>query len=157
MTHVAIKSLGLDDALALAPLIAEYAQAQRRGAPRRPDQYYAERILNDPTAKMIGAFDGERAIGFAIYFDLPEIITGLRIGQLDEIYVTPDERRKGIARKMIEALVNEGQSRGWLELRWIVPGRNEPAVTLYDKIAEPAGWKGYIIPIDRLALQQAGM
>lgn len=157
MTQVDIKPLGPDDALSLAPLIAEYAQAQKRGAPRRPDQFYAERILNDPTAKLIGAFQQDRIIGFAIYFDLPEIITGLRVGQLDEIYVTPDERRKGIARKMIETLVTEGQSRGWMELRWIVPGKNAPAVTLYERIAEPAGWKGYIIPIDRLALQHAGM
>ncbi len=153
MTKADIRTLGPADALHLAPLIAEYAQAQRRGAPRRPDQFYAERIFNDSTARVLGAFEGQNLVGFAIYFDLPEIITGLRVGQLDEIYVRPESRQKGIARKIIEMLVSEGQSRGWLELRWIVPGKNAPAVALYDKIAEPAGWKGYIIPIDRLASQ----
>lgn len=151
MTIADIRTLGPDDALHLAPLIAEYAQAQKRGAPRRPDQFYAERILNDSTAKVLGAFKGQDLVGFAIYFDLPEIITGLRVGQLDEIYVRPENRQTGVARKIVETLVSEGQSRGWLELRWIVPGKNAPAVALYDKIAEPAGWKGYVIPIDRLA------
>ncbi len=151
MTKIEIKALGPDDALALAPLIAEYAQALRRGAPRRPDQFYAERILGDRTAEVVGAFADGALVGFAIFFDLPEIITGLRVGQIDEIYVHPDARNKGIARRMIETLVTEGQSRGWLELRWIVPVKNAPAVALYDKIAEPANWKGYTIPIDRQA------
>ena len=149
MTKISIKSLGPDDALALAPLIAEYAQALKRGAPRRPDQFYAERILGDRTAEVIGAEVEGRLVGFAIYFDLPEIITGLRTGQLDEIYVHPDVRNQGIGRRMIEWLVSEGAKRAWSELRWIVPGRNAPAVALYDKIAEPADWKGYVLPIDR--------
>ena len=149
MSKISIKTLGPDDAPALAPLIAEYAQALKRGAPRRPDQYYAERILGDRTAQVIGAETDGRLVGFAIFFDLPEIITGLRTGQLDEIYVHPDARSQGIGRHMIEWLVSEGSRRGWAQLRWIVPGKNAPAVALYDKIAEPADWKGYIIQVDR--------
>ncbi|WP_269584954.1 GNAT family N-acetyltransferase [Roseibium sp. Sym1] len=151
MTTPQIRALGLDDAHQLAPLIAENAQALKRGAPRRPDEYYAERILADKTAEVIGAESGGELVGFAVYFDLPELITGLRIGQLDDIYVHPDHRNKGIGRKMIESLVSEGQRRGWLHLRWLVPGKNTPAVALYEKIAEPDHRKSYVIPIDRIA------
>nr|WP_297591441.1 hypothetical protein [Roseibium sp.] len=45
----------------------------------------------------------------------------------------------------------EGKRRGWLHLRWIVPGKNTPAVALYEKIAEPDHRKSYLIPIDRIA------
>ncbi len=151
MTTLEIRALGLDDAHQLAPLIAENAQALKRGAPRRPDQYYAELILRDKTAEVLGAFDGEMLIGFAVYFDLPELITGLRIGQLDDIYVHPDHRNQGFGRRMIETLAAEGQKRGWLHLRWLVPGKNTPAVALYEKIAEPDHRKSYVIPIDRIA------
>lgn len=151
MTTPQIRALGLDDAHKLAPLIAENAQALKRGAPRRPDEYYAERILADKTAEVIGAVSDGELVGFAVYFDLPELITGLRIGQLDDIYVHPDHRNKGIGRKMIDSLVTEGQSRGWLHLRWLVPGKNTPAVALYEKIAEPDHRKSYVIPIDRIA------
>ncbi|MBN9673258.1 GNAT family N-acetyltransferase [Roseibium aggregatum] len=151
MTTTEIRTLGPDDAHQLAPLIAENAQALKRGAPRRPDEYYAERILGDITAQVLGAFQDTKLIGFAVFFDLPELITGLRIGQLDDIYVHPDHRNQGIGRKMIETLVVEGQSRGWLHLRWIVPGKNAPAVALYEKIAEPDHRKSYVIPIDRIA------
>lgn len=120
MSTTEIRALGLDDAHQLAPLIAENAQALKRGAPRRPDEFYAERILGDKTAEVLGAFDGGHLIGFAVFFDLPELIT-------------------------------EGHSRGWLHLRWIVPGKNTPAVALYEKIAEPNHRKSYVIPIDRIA------
>ncbi|CTQ55210.1 ribosomal-protein-alanine N-acetyltransferase [Roseibium album] len=151
MTTTEIRAIGQGDAHKLAPLIAENAQALRRGAPRRPDEYYAERILGDKAAEVLGAFAGEELIGFAVYFDLPELITGLRMGQLDHIYVHPDHQNQGIGRKMIDSLVDEGKSRGWLHLRWIVPGKNTPAVALYEKIAEPDHQKSYIIPIDRVA------
>ncbi|NKX64158.1 GNAT family N-acetyltransferase [Labrenzia sp. 5N] len=151
MTTTQIRALRLDDAHKLAPLIAENAQALRRGAPRRPDAYYAERILSDKTAEVLGAFEGDKLVGFAVFFDLPELITGLRIGQMDDIYVHPDHRNKGTGRKMIETLVSEGQNRGWLHLRWLVPGKNAPAVALYEKIAEPDHRKSYLIPIDRIA------
>lgn len=149
MSTIEIKALNSKDAHRLAPLIAENAQALKRGAPRRPDEYYAERILADKTAEVIGAFEDDNLIGFAVFFDLPELITGLRIGQLDDIYVHPDFRNKGIARKMIETLEVEGQSRGWMHLRWMVPGGETPSVALYEKIAEPDRLKSYIIPIDR--------
>ncbi len=151
MTTTDIKALELKDAHQLAPLIAENAQALKRGAPRRPDDFYAERILGDEAAKVLGAFQDDRLIGFAVYFELPELTTGLKIGQMDDIYVHPDFRNKGTGRKMIESLVAEGQSRGWLHLRWIVPGKNQPAVALYEKVAEPDHRKSYVIPIDRVA------
>jgi len=151
MSKTDIRAIRSDEAHKLAPLIAENAQALKRGAPRRPDDFYAERILGDKTAEVVGAYQGDRLVGFAVFFDLPELITGLRIGQLEDIYVHPDFRRQGIGRKIVETLIGEGQSRGWLHLRWMVPGKNVPAVTLYEKIAEPDHRKSYVIPIDRIA------
>ena len=69
MTTTQIRALRLDDAHKLAPLIAENAQALRRGAPRRPDAYYAERILSDKTAEVLGAFEGDKLVGAVMYGD----------------------------------------------------------------------------------------
>ena len=142
-----IGTIGQESAHQLAPLIAAYAQEMRRGAPRRPDEYYAELLLADPTAELLGARLDGQLVGCAISFDLPETITGHRAGQLDDLYVTPEARDHGVARKMIDALEGIGKSREWAHLRWLVPVTNTVAIGLYERVAEPAPWKSYVIKI----------
>ncbi|AXS38757.1 GNAT family N-acetyltransferase [Breoghania sp. L-A4] len=151
MATMEIKALGPEAAHQLAPLIAAYAQERKRGAPRRPDDYYAETLLKDKTAELIGAIVDGKLVGFATFFDLPLAISGLRAGQIDDIFVIQDKRRTGIGRRMVEALVTEGEHRGWAHLRWLVPARDEMAAAFFEHLAEPAGWNSYIIRIDRLA------
>ncbi len=147
MTNLDIRILGPRDAHHLSPLIAENAQALKRGAPRRPDDYYAEQILHDRTAQVIGALREGELIGFAVFFDLPDLISGRRIGQVEEIYVRPEFRHQGIGRSMIEALIVEGQSHDWLRIRWLVPTKEAPSVGLYEKIAAPEDKKAYTVAI----------
>ena len=155
---VTVKALGQKDAHNLAPLLAAYAQAMRRGAPRRPDEYYAELLTADRTAEVIGAYVADELVGFAVFFDLPETITGFRTGQLEDIYVLPEHRKKGIGRKFVETLRIEGQSRGWSRLRWIIPRPVDSAATglpeepgLYEELAKPSAQRLYDILIDPLS------
>ena len=151
MSDIKIGRLGPDSAPELAALIAAYAQEVHRGAPRRPDEYYATRILEDEGAQLLGAWVEGKLIGFAMYFDLVETISGLRCGQIDDFYVYPDYRTLKVARRLIETLVTEGESRGWAHLRWRISVKNEAALELYSDIGEPAPWKSYVIRIDKLA------
>lgn len=151
MDTLEIREIGPQAAHELAPLIAAYAQELKRGAPRQPDDFYAEALLKDRTAELLGAYLEGRLVGFATFFDLPLAISGLRAGQIDDIFVTPAVRSRGIGRRMIEALVSEGEKRHWALLRWLVPARNEAAVKLYRTMAEPADWQSFVIRIDPLA------
>ncbi len=155
---VTVKALSQKDAPKLAPLIAAYAQAMKRGAPRRPDKFYAELLTTDRTAEVVGAFEGDELVGFAVFFDLPDTISGFRIGQLDDIYVLPGHRNKGIGHTFVETLKTEGQSRGWGRLRWIVPKPVDAAATglppepgLYETVAKPSSSRLFEVVIDPLA------
>jgi len=139
--------IGQESAHQLAPLVAAYAQEMRRGAPRRPDEYYAELLLADQTAELLGASLDGKLVGFAIFFDLPETISGRRAGQLDDLYVSPDARDHGVGRKMIEALEEIGKTREWAHLRWLVSETNAAAIGLYERVAKPAPWKSFVIRI----------
>jgi GNAT superfamily N-acetyltransferase len=152
---VTMTVLAQRDAHRLAPLIAAYAQAMRRGAPRRPDEYYAELLTSDRTAEVIGATMGDTLVGFAVFFDLPDTISGLRIGQVDDIYVLPEHRNRGIGRQLLAHLKAEGHRRGWTLLRWIVPKPVDPSATgippepgLYEEIARPSVSRMYEIAIE---------
>ncbi len=147
MDQIAISRLSLADAHKLAPLLAAYTQDQKRGAPRAPDQYYAELLLNDPVAEIAGAWAGERLVGFAVYLDLPDTMTGLRVGQLNDLFVIQDARERGAGRALVSALMAEGERRGWEQLRWMVPDKPDTARLLAAKMAQPGRWTGYVIDL----------
>jgi GNAT superfamily N-acetyltransferase len=147
--RIEITALSLSDAHQLAPLIAAYAQDINRGAPRRPDDYYAEMLLQDRATHLIGARLGQRLVGFAVFFDLPDTTTGLRTGQLDELFVLQDVRGRGVGRALIAAVVEEGKRRGWTRVRWLIPEKARVRQHLLDAFAESAGLRAYAIPIDR--------
>lgn len=142
--------LAPDDAPLFAPLLAAYSDALLgRDAPSAPDEAYARELLSDeePVANVAGAFLDGRLVGFALYYDLPEAISGLRAGQLDDLYVLPEARGNGVAQALVARLVEEGARLGWMHLRWMVPEKN-PASALYDRIAERAPWRNYVVRID---------
>jgi hypothetical protein len=45
--NIDISLLRLNDAHQFSPLLAAYVQSLKRGAPRRPDDFYAETLLQD--------------------------------------------------------------------------------------------------------------
>lgn len=134
-TNIDIGHLHLKDANFLAPLLALYVQSLKRGAPRRPDQFYAESLLQDRSAQIFGARIDNELVGFVIFYDLPDPITGMRLGQVDHIYVSHEHRGLGIARAMIDMLAEESDTHGWSRMVLNAPRLPEDGRKLYEKIA----------------------
>lgn len=142
---IEIEPMRLNDAARLAPLIAQYGQALKRGAPRQPDQYYAEQLLQDRSAEFLGAtLDGE-LVGFIMFYDLPEPVSGLRAGQSDHIYVHHDHRGKGIAKALVDVLADQAEKRGWSKLILHAPRQPDTGRKVFEQIAAPADWFSYIL------------
>jgi len=147
--QIEISQLRLRDAGRFAPLLAGYAQALKRGAPRRPDSFYAEALLQDRVAEVLGASIDSALVGFLIYVDMPEPVSGMRCGVVDHIYVHHDHRNKGIAKALIDLLADQAEERGWSKLILNAPRQPEDGRKLYEQIAAPADWSSYIIRFDR--------
>lgn len=146
---IEIDELRLNDARELAPLLASYAQALKRGAPRRPDEYYAEQLLQDRTAEFLGArLDGE-LVGFLLFYDLPEPVSGRRAGQSDHIYVHHAHRGKGIAKALVDVLADRAEQRGWRRLMLNAPDAAESGRRVFEAVAEPGDWRSYVMRFDR--------
>ncbi|MFL1875201.1 N-acetyltransferase family protein [Hansschlegelia beijingensis] len=143
-----IPRLQASDASRLAPLMAAYSGALLASEPGAPDEAYAAKLIAEPMVGIAGAELDGALVGFALYYDLPEAISGRRAGQLDDLFVDAACRGKGVAQALIACLVDEGAARDWVHLRWMVPEAN-PAAALYDRIAERAPWRNYVIRIDR--------
>jgi GNAT superfamily N-acetyltransferase len=147
--RIDIRPLALTDAHRFAPLLAAFVQALRRGAPRRPDEHYAEGLLQDPSTVVLGASINGELVGFAIVYDLPDAQSGLRFGQIDHIYVHHDHRSRGIARAMVDLVADGAEDRGWIRLVLNAPRQPEDGRRLYEQIAAPADWSPFVIRFDR--------
>ncbi|MBL4598632.1 MAG: GNAT family N-acetyltransferase [Rhizobiaceae bacterium] len=136
--QIDILPLQYRDAPKLAPLIAAYTQALKRGAPRQPDMFYAESLLQDRSAEFFGAFLDEKLVGFVMFYDLPDPISGKRAGQVDHIYVHHEHMGNGIAQAMLDVLADQGENRGWRKLTLNSPHSSEVARHLFQSVATPA-------------------
>ncbi len=138
----------------LALLLEAYAAEMRdtlAGSRPASGQDAAALLATDARTEVLAASEGDDILGFAIFFDLPEAVFARRCGALDDLFVRPDRRGRGVARAMIDALVAIGRDRGWSHLRWIVPEADRGAIALYESIAERADWRSYVIRLDREA------
>ncbi|MBU8537639.1 GNAT family N-acetyltransferase [Falsiroseomonas tokyonensis] len=150
-----IIALPRDQRHRLAPLLALYAAEMRgvlNGAVTAAPEAQAALLAAHPVAEVLLAEDAAGApLGFAILFDLPEVVFARHCGMLDDLFVRPEARGRGLARALIAAAVEQGQARGWSHLRWIVPEGDVAAIALYDRIATRADWRSYVVRIDPAA------
>ena len=149
MNAIDVTLLRLADAHELAPLVAAYTQDRKRGAPRAPDEFYAELLLADRAAEVIGARLDGHLVGFAVFSDLPAIMSGMRTGQLEDIFVVQDVRGRKIGQALVDALRAEGERRGWAQIRWIVPEKPATARRLAERLAGRTGLLTFAIEIRR--------
>lgn len=75
----------------------------------------------------IGAFDGEKAVGFALATVVFEDV------ETDDIAVSPEYRRRGIGGQLLKAVEREARAHGAIRAFLEVRVSNLPAMALYEK------------------------
>ena len=85
-----------------------------------------------PVAEVLLAFENESPVGFAVYFYNFSTWLGRPGLYLEDLFVDPECRGKGIGRKLIEDLVSLAKKNGWARLYWHTRDDN-PARKLYDE------------------------
>ncbi len=146
-----IRALPRDERHGLAPLLAAYATEMRgtlAGATVPTPEAQAALLARHPAAELLVAEQDGTPIGFAVLFDLPELVFARSCGMLDDLFVAPASRGQGIARALVAAACELGRARGWSHLRWIVPEADAGAIALYERIASRADWRSYVIRLD---------
>ncbi|MDJ0391319.1 GNAT family N-acetyltransferase [Roseomonas sp. E05] len=148
---LSIRSVSVADHAVLLPLLDAYAAEMRgvlHGQAAANGTAIAALLAAEPCTELLAAWREDVPQGFALFYDLPEIVFARRCGQLDDLFVTPAARGRGIARALVEAVAETGRARGWSHLRWFVPESDRAAIALYERIAERAPWRSYIQRLD---------
>ena len=73
-----------------------------------------------------------RIVGFALWYIRYSTWKGRRLW-LEDIYVEPEERGRGIGAQLFERVLQEGREKGFHGMVWQVLDWNEPALNFYRK------------------------
>ena len=140
-----IRLLTHDDCPRFEELLRAYAAEMSEGEVEGDRHGFAGALLSDASVRCWGCFMFDQLVAFAIVFHLPEAISGRWCGLLDDLYVTPSARRQGAARALLETVFRHGQQQDWTHLRWLVPETDGPAIALYERVADEAPWRSFMI------------
>lgn len=123
-------------------LIRELAEYEKLAQEVRATeaQLHATLFVPNPAAEVVIAEHGGAPVGFAVFFASYSTWEAARGLYLEDLFVRPDARGKGIGRELLEHLARIALARGWARLEWRVLDWNEPSIAFYQRLgAEPLG------------------
>ncbi|UUX50398.1 GNAT family N-acetyltransferase [Nisaea acidiphila] len=94
--------------------------------------------LHDPAHVMnclIAEDEDGKAIGLAHIRAMPRPLSGAECGFLDDLFVDPDARGKGVFEALFAAMDEMAQKNGWAMVRWLTQEFNYRGRSAYDRIA----------------------
>jgi GNAT superfamily N-acetyltransferase len=106
--------------------------------------------IMDPSSpvKAIVAEDSKRrVIGIANFIVHDSTSSLAPVCYLQDLFVEPGIRGKGVGRQLIDWLVLEARAKGWSRVYWMTRETNYRARGLYDKYGPHSGFLRYVIEI----------
>lgn len=112
-----------------------------------------EWIFDKQKAEVIFALEGEKEVGFALYFHNFSTFLGRAGIYLEDLYVKPEYRGKGYGKAILKKLASIAVERGCGRLEWWCLDWNKPSIDFYHSLgAEPMDdWTVYRIAGETLA------
>jgi GNAT superfamily N-acetyltransferase len=87
-----------------------------------------------PAAEVVIAEAGGTSVGFALFFHSFSTFLGLPGIYIEDLYIEPAWRGKGIGRALLSYVARLAKERGCGRLEWAVLDWNEPAISFYKKL-----------------------
>ena len=105
-----------------------------------------------PYAETLIAEDGDEAVGFALFFHNFSTFLAQPGIYLEDLFVVPEARGKGVGRALLERLAQVAIERDCGRLEWAVLDWNESAIRFYERLgATPnSEWTVYRLTGDSL-------
>ena len=107
---------------------------------------------------LIGEWEGEPAT-FAVYFQNFSTFTGRAGLYLEDLFVKPEYRQRGIGKLMLKHLAGIAVERGCPRFEWVALDWNEPAIEFYEglgaeKMSDLRLFRMSVKPLKQLATEE---
>ena len=135
-TNFRIEKAREDDLALILSFIKELAEYERLAHEVVATEELLRETLFGERAKaeVVIAYDEEQAVGFALFFHNFSTFLGRPGIYLEDLYVQPHARGKGIGRALLSHLARLAKERRCGRLEWAVLDWNEPAIKFYKKL-----------------------
>jgi GNAT superfamily N-acetyltransferase len=124
------------DASTIATLVRELADYEKllHEARASDEDFRRELAAENPVIRvLIAEWDGE-PVGFALYFFNFSTFVGRAGLYLEDLFVRPTMRGKGVGRALLRALARIARDRDCGRMEWAVLDWNEPALRFYQTL-----------------------
>jgi GNAT superfamily N-acetyltransferase len=122
------------------PVIAELIRGLARfekleGEVTMTEELLAKNLFGPrPYAETLIAQDGPAVVGFALFFHNFSTFLAQPGIYLEDLFVVPEQRGRGIGRALLERLAQIAVERGCGRLEWSVLDWNRDAITFYERL-----------------------
>ncbi len=144
-----------DDLTRIAQLIRELAEYEKLSHAVRFDEAELGRHLFGPSPKaevLIGEADAEPQ-GFALFFPTFSTFEGKAGIWLEDLYVRPHARRKGLGKALLLKVAQIAKERGCARFEWSVLNWNAPSIGFYRGLGAVPLDDWQMMRMDRAALE----
>jgi GNAT superfamily N-acetyltransferase len=92
---------------------------------------------------LVAVGEDDEVLGLAHVQEFERLLENDRGLYLEDLFVAPASRGRGVATALINHLKQEARDRGFGVIRWITAEDNSTARQLYDQLAEKTNWVTY--------------
>ncbi|MEX2035914.1 MAG: GNAT family N-acetyltransferase [Xanthobacteraceae bacterium] len=141
---IVIRPVGTDERADWEPLWKGYLDFYRTTLPKEVyDATWAR--LHDPNEPMalLGGYVNGRLKGIVHYLYHRSCWTVGDYCYLQDLFVAPETRGRGLGRALIEAVYRQARLAGASRVHWLTHERNATARALYDTLADRPGFVQY--------------
>jgi GNAT superfamily N-acetyltransferase len=137
---VTVRGAEVSDVSTLLGFIRSLAEYERLSHEVVADEAAIERALfgADAVAEALIAEHGGRPCGFALYFRSFSTFLGRPGIYLEDLFVEPEMRGRGVGSALLRSLARLTVQRGYGRLEWAVLDWNEPAIEFYERLGARA-------------------
>ncbi len=90
-----------------------------------------QQLFVEKNAKVLLAFSDDQPVGFALYFYNFSTFKGKKGLYLEDLFVIPEQRGKGIGKTLFDCLMEEAKRENCGRMEWVCLDWNQPAIDFY--------------------------